>query len=449
MASKNTSSTPKTAPKTAKKKTSKDIPGFEFIRSCGGITEYRLKKNGLRVLIKEDRFAPVATLMVTYLVGSVDEVTGITGIAHMLEHMMFKESKGFRRRDKKDINELLDKKGARLNASTWTDRTNYYETVAVAFLEDAIALEADRMRHAILDAKELASEMVVVRNEFEIGQNDPLRVLHMDIYATAFQAYPYHHDTIGWLSDINGYTVEKLQHFYDTYYYPNNAIVSVVGDIDMIKTLTLIKKYFGVHAASPHDIPRVTMEEPLQEGQRRTSLYRKGTVNMVGVSFKKPGALHKDIPALITLGNILADGNASLLHRALVDTGLASDISIDAHPFHNESVFVVYVTVAPDVAHETIEKTVFDIIERIKTEGVSQKEVDRAKNRFAASVAFERTGTASCSSGLCEAIAGGDWTLFIDIPKAVAKVTPGDIVRVAQTYLTERHSTIGYYHAEA
>ncbi|NTV44665.1 MAG: insulinase family protein [Candidatus Yonathbacteria bacterium] len=425
------------------------VPGFDHVQSKGGIDEYVLKKNGLRVLLKEDHSVPVATLMVTYLVGSVDEVTGITGIAHMLEHMMFKESKHFQRKDKRDINELLDKKGARLNASTWRDRTNYHETVATEFLEDAIALEADRMRNALLKQQELDPEMVVVRNEFEIKHNDPLQILYADMAATAYQAHPYHHDTIGWLSDIKEYTAEKLQRFYDTYYYPNNAIVSVIGDIDVKKTLALIRTHFGMHAASPHIIPRVTMEEPEQEGQRRIVIRRPGTFNMFGMVVKKPAALHADIPALIVLAGILGDGNASLLHRALVDAGLASDVEVEAHPFRYPSSFGIYTSIVPGVAHETIEKVVVDVCEHIKTEGVSQKDVDRAKNRLAASAAFERTGTASISDGLCEAIATGDWTFYVDLPKRIAKVSVKDVTRVARTYLVEKQSTVGYYYGEA
>jgi len=438
--------------KSTKKKSSSapvSVPGFVHVRTLGGVDEYLFKKNGLRVLLKRETFAPVATVMVTYLVGSVNEHTGQTGLAHMLEHMMFKESANFRRKDKRDINELLDKKGARLNASTWVDRTNYYETVALPFLEDAIALEADRMRHAIFDAKELASEMTVVRNEYEITRNSPERILSTDMHAAAFQAHPYHHPTIGWLSDITSYTVEKLVDFYDTYYRPDNAVVSVVGDIDPATTLRFIKTYFGVHAKSKRPIPVVLSEEPVQEGERRVSIVRPGTYDILSFMWKKPPAMHPDIPALIVLASMLGGGHASVLFRALVDTGLASDVSVSAYPFRYESGFEIMVTLAPGVAHPTVETIVMQTIDVIKKGEITETDIVRAQNMLKTAYASEAGSTASFSDMLCEAIAGGDWSLAFTIPKRIATVTREDVLTVARTYISDATKTVGQYHGQS
>jgi len=425
------------------------VPGFAYVRSLGGVDEYLFKKNGLRVLLKRDTFVPVATVMVTYEVGSVHEKSGETGVAHMLEHMMFKESANFRRKDRRDINELLDKKGARLNASTWLDRTNYFETIGVPFLEDAIALEADRMRNAIFDPKELVAEMTVVRNEYEIVRNSPERVLLTELYATAFQTHPYHHPTIGWLSDIKAYTVSKLQSFYDTYYRPDNAVVSVVGDIDPVAVLRLIKKHFGVYAKSATPVPSVTDEESEQTGERRVTVKRPGTYDLLGMFWKKPPAIHADMPALTVLATVLGGGETSMLTRALVDTGVASDIEVEAYPHHYASGFEIFVRLTPGTRSADVETAIKDIVARIKDGHVSEEDVARARRMLAVAYAAQEGSTASFSDMLCEAVAAGDWTLAFTMPKKIAKVSREDVIRVARMYLNDDTSIIGVYEGQA
>ena len=203
--------------------------GYDFIKESGGIKEYKLRSNGLNVLVKEDGSAPVATFMVTYRVGSRNEVTGNTGSTHLLEHLMFKGSKKFNTKKGNTVFQVLQSFGARVNATTWLDRTNYYATMPSNKLEVAIEIEADRMRNAYIKEEDRQSEMTVVRNEFERGQNSPTNVLDEHLWATAYQAHPYHHSTIGWKSDIENVSIESLQEFYDTFYWPNNATAIVVG----------------------------------------------------------------------------------------------------------------------------------------------------------------------------------------------------------------------------
>jgi zinc protease len=201
------------------------------MQSLGGIDEYRLA-NGLQVLVKPDHSAPVATFQVTYHVGSRNEVTGTTGSTHLLEHLMFKGSTHFNDPAGNSVKQYLGARGAAFNATTFYDRTNYFATLGASDLEGYVTIEADRMRNLWLHDADKQAEMTVVRNEFERGKNNPNTFLGEEVQAAAFIAYPYHHSTIGWKSDIEKVSVEQLRAFYDTFYWPNNATVTFVGDID-------------------------------------------------------------------------------------------------------------------------------------------------------------------------------------------------------------------------
>src|ERR1700682_2183502 len=208
------------------------VAGFSYVKSLGGIDEYRLDSNGLTVLLVPDHSAPVVTFQVTYQVGSRNEVTGTTGATHILEHMMFKGSESFNDTKGNSVKQFLERVGGQFNASTSFDRTNYFATIGRGSLDGYIAIEADRMRHLWLRDVDRQSEMTVVRNEYERGKNDPDNVLMEEVTAAAYVALPYHHPTIGWKSDIEHVPITKLHEFYDTFYWPNNATVTVVGDID-------------------------------------------------------------------------------------------------------------------------------------------------------------------------------------------------------------------------
>src|SRR5580700_9929626 len=242
--------------------------GFSHIKSLGGIDEYRLDSNGLSVLLVPDHSAPVVTFEVTYQVGSRNEVTGTTGATHILEHMMFKGSDAFNDAKGNSVKQYLEHVGGQFNASTSFDRTNYFATIGRESLEGYIAIEADRMRHLWLREADRQSEMTVVRNEYERGKNDPDSVLMEEVTAAAYLALPYHHPTIGWKSDIEHVPIAKLREFYDTFYWPNNATVTVIGDLEPAATLSLIKKYYGVYPHSPAPIPAIYTEEPPQNGER-------------------------------------------------------------------------------------------------------------------------------------------------------------------------------------
>src|SRR5829696_497538 len=224
--------------------------GLTFVTEADGIREYRLA-NGMKVLLVENRVAPVATFCVLYRVGSRNEAVGYTGATHLLEHMMFKGTPDFNKERNTQIAATLQKIGADFNATTWYDRTNYFETVPSDQLELAVRLEADRMRNSLIADADRQSEMTVVRNELERGQNEPSEVLDEAVYAAAFREHPYHHPTIGWRADVEGVPTSRLKAFYDTFYHPNNATVVVVGDFEEGRALSLVNRYFGAFPASP------------------------------------------------------------------------------------------------------------------------------------------------------------------------------------------------------
>ncbi len=421
------------------------VDGFDYVRTVGGIAEYTFPANGLSVLLLEDHSAPVLTFMVTYRVGSKNEVTGTTGATHLLEHLMFKGSKNFHAGNGKGFDTMMDRVGGINNATTWLDRTNYYENLPSDHLELAVQLEADRMRDLLLREEDRRPEMTVVRNEFERGENDPVEALDKEVTAAAIVAHPYHHSTIGWRSDIEKVSIEKLREFYDTFYWPNNATITVIGDFQSATALGLIRKYFGAIPKSPHPIPQVYTEEPAQTGPRRVVVKRPGEVGVVQIAFKVPHARHADHPALEVLAAVLSEGKTSRLYRAMIDANLA--ISADAGKgfFHDNTLFTVTSMLAPGIAHEKAEKTLLAEIEKVKQEGVTAAEVQRGINKLLAGIAYRRDGSFAMAGQINECIAVGDWTLYTHLLGKLKTVQPADLQRVAKTYLLEDQSTTGWF----
>ena len=419
--------------------------GFEFIKESGGIKEYTMTSNGLRVLLKQDNTAPVATFMVTYEVGSRNEAIGYTGSTHLLEHLMFKGSRKFNTKKGNSVFQTLQSLGARMNATTWLDRTNYFAVLPSEHLETLIEIEADRMRNAYIKEEDRQSEMTVVRNEFERGQNSPSGVLDENIWATAYQAHPYHHSTIGWKEDIENVSIERLREFYDTFYWPNNATAIAIGDFTEKDALSMIKKHFGKIRKSTKPIPEVYTAEPKQEGIRTITLKRAGQQGIVGVAHKTPAATHPDAPAFMVLSSILSSGKNSRFYKNITDKGLTTSVYIWDSLFRDPGLFTVYANLSPDVDHKTVEKAVVDEYEKIKKDGVSDEEVKNAQTQLIASMKFRQDGSYAIASGLNEAIASGDWTLYTTYNEKIGTVTKEDVQRIVKEYFKEDLSTIGYF----
>jgi len=389
--------------------------------------------------------SPTLTFMVTYRVGSRNEVTGTTGATHLLEHLMFKGTPKFNREKGTSVDQLLEKIGGVYNATTWFDRTNYYANIGSEHLDSYMAVEADRMKNLWLREADRKPEMTVVRNEFEIGENEPVQALEKEIFATAYAAHPYHHSTIGWRSDIENVPIEKLQEFYKTYYWPDNATASVIGDFEPAKALEMIKKYYGAIPKSPTPIPQVYTVEPEQTGPRRVTVKRAGQLGVVALGHKIPAARHEDQPALKLLNVILTSGKNSRFYRALTDKNITTSVRGDTGFFHDPSLHMLYASLAPGSTHEQVEKIVLEELERAKQEGVTETEVSAALAQILASAAYARDGSFAVASALNEYIAAGDWTLYVNEDEALKKVTAAAVKRVAKTYFREEQRTTGWF----
>jgi len=418
---------------------------FTFQESSDGIECYRLDSNGLRVLLLPQEGAPVATSMVTYHVGSRNERTGHTGATHMLEHLMFKGTERYHKRKGTSIFETLQRVGAQVNASTWLDRTNYYEMLPTEHLPLALDIEADRMRGALLDPQDVESERTVILNERDRNQNDPVSRLFDEVWAAAFTAHPYHHPTIGWKSDIESITADGLREYYDTYYWPNNATVSLVGQFKRDEALAEVADHFGAHDAAPHDIPQVTTEEPRQTGRRRVTVRQEGQLGAVLMAYKSPPAVDPDSDALDILARVLASGKSSRLFRRCTDQGLTSDVFGINFRLRDPGLFSLFAYLAPEADHETVEAAIEEEIEKVRQDGITPDELDRARNQLRAQIAFDRDGPMKVASQLNEAIAAGDWKLYTQYLDRLEEVTVDDVQRVAQRYLTTDTSTVGQY----
>tara|TARA_B110001450_G_scaffold220076_1_gene215373 strand:- start:18 stop:2783 length:2766 start_codon:yes stop_codon:yes gene_type:complete len=417
---------------------------FKFIKKLADIEEYLYEPNGLSILLIKDNSTPVVTTQITYSVGSKHEVSGNTGSTHLLEHLLFKGTPKYNKKTQ-TIASALQNVGARMNATTWYDRTNYYETIPSDYLELALDIEADRMRNSFLKAEDKAAEMTVVRNEFERGENNPSSLLSKEIWATAFKAHTYHHSTIGWRSDIENAPIEKLKEFYNTYYWPNNATLSIIGDFNTETVFQLVDTYFGVIEKSPNDFPQPYTEEPQQFGPRKTVIKKPGKQGLVVVAFKSPGKMHKDHAALSVLSDIIRSGASSVLNKTFVDTGLALYAYSALSSFKEHNLFSVGAGFAESSNHEDINEKIILVLNNIKKNGVAQVDLDRVVAKSRANDILRRDGSFAIAGVINEAIAAGDWTNYITDIVKLSQVSIEDIKRVANTYLLEDQSTTGYF----
>ncbi len=426
------------------------ISPFESVRTVGGIEELR-HRNGLTVLLVPDAAAPVVAFQVTYRVGSRNEVSGLTGATHLLEHLMFKGSERFNRDLGTSVFQTLQSVGGQINATTWYDRTNYYALLPAEHLGLAVEIEADRMRGARVRDEDLASERTVVLNELDRGENEPLRTLLHAVYATAFHAHPYGHPVIGWRSDVETVTAEGLRSFYDSAYWPRNATATVAGAFDRAEALGLIDRHFGHISSGPESgdgaapIEASVTREPEQRGERRVVLKQAGELGAVLVAQKAPAGLDADADALDVLVQALAAGKSSRLYRRLTDAGLTTSAFAFYPRLRDPGLFVLYAALAPDVSHETVEAELVAILDEVARDGLTDAELARGRQQVVADEAFGRDGPYAVVAQLNEAIALGDWTLYAEYRDRIDAVTPEAVQAAAQRLVSEDRRTVGHY----
>ncbi len=411
------------------------------VTAVEGITEYRLE-NGLRVLLFPDPSKPTITVNITYLVGSLHESYGETGMAHLLEHLVFKGS-----RKHPDIPKELTEHGARPNGSTWFDRTNYFETFKATDenLEWALDLEADRMIHSFIAQKDLDSEMTVVRNEFEMGENNPSRVLMQRVLSTSFLWHNYGKSTIGARSDIENVSIERLRAFYRKYYQPDNAVLLVAGKFDEASALDLIVKKFGAIPRPTRVLQQPYTSEPTQDGERTVTLRRVGDVQMLSVSYHIPAGSHPDFAAIDVLIQILADTPSGRLHKALVETKKASQIFGFNFQLHDPGVSLMAAEIRQEDSMAEARGAFLQTIEKITQEPPTKKEVERARTQLLKDIDLTLNDVNRVGLTLSEWVAMGDWRLFFLHRDRIKTVTPADVQRVAAAYLKPSNRTLGQF----
>lgn len=390
-------------------------------------------KNGLTVLLHQDRSIPLISYHTWYRVGSRDEKPGVTGAAHMLEHMMFKGAKKY---SGKDFDRILHENGITNNAFTSWDYTGFYENLPSHKLELIMDMEVDRMRFLTLSPEDLKSELQVVGEERRWRvDNNPSGLLRELMFGTLYTTHPYQWPVIGHMSDIQAYTSEKLKHFYDTYYVPNNAVLVIAGDIDIEKTKALVEKYYG--QLQSKELPqRSYPAEPELTKEKRKSIQKEVQASTLLISYKGVPSGHKDSYALDLLANILGSGSSSRLHKILVYQKQNS-LGASAYNITNADpgVFIFGSSLKPGIKTQDVESTMQAEIVKVQSQFVSEKELQKAKNQ----VMKEFVDGLATIDGRAQALAineilfGSYEKLYSDLAE-YSKVTVQDIQRVAKQY---------------
>ncbi len=397
--------------------------------------------NGLTVLTKEVHAAPVVYFAVYYKVGSIDEQVGETGMSHLMEHMMFK---GTKTRGPGVISSTLQNIGADFDASTSFDRTEYHETLAADQLPVAMQIESDRMVNSLFDETQHQHEMSVVRSEYEAGENDPGNVLGKATRLTAFQVMPYRWETIGFKADIENFTRDEMYAYYQNFYAPNNATVVIVGDFDTAKTLDLVRQYFGAIPSHPIAHHFIT-PEPTQEGERRVTVRRAGSAPQMMMVYHIPGAYDPDRYALDVLETVLSNGRTSRLFQDMVQPGLASDAEAYDYGLRDPDLIYFSATAQPGHTNAELEQALLKEIAALQATPITAAELTRAVNQAEAGYVFGKDSVEQQGEELGEDAMKGDWRFGENYLSHLRQVTPADVQRVAQKYLTADNRTVGYF----
>jgi zinc protease len=415
--------------------------GVEKAASVEGLTEYHLS-NGLRVLLFPEPSKPTITVNVTYLVGATSGSYGETGMAHLLEHLMFKGTPNH-----PDIFKELTEHGADSNGTTSYDRTNYYETFQATDenLEWALDMEADRMVNSFISKKDLDSEMTVVRNEFEMNENNPTRVLQQRVLSTAYLWHNYGKPTIGARSDIENVPIERLQAFYQKFYQPDNAVLIVAGKFDEAKALNLVVEKFGSIPKPTRTLPSFYTAEPIQDGERTVVLRRVGDTQFLFVVYHIPAGSHPDYVPLSLLTGVLADEPSGRLYKALVETKKASSIAGGSYELRNPGVAAFMAEVREENSLEEVRDILLDTVEKVAETPITSEELERQRTAALKYVDLVMNDTERMAMAISEAVALGDWRLLFLYRDRVKETTLEEIQQAAK-YLVPSNRTLGMFY---
>lgn len=411
------------------------------ITSVEGITEYQLD-NGLQVLLFPDQTKETVTVNVTYHVGSKHENYGETGMAHLLEHLVFKGTPKH-----PDIPSELSSHGARPNGSTWTDRTNYFETFSATEenIEWALDMEADRMVNSFIAKADLDSEMTVVRNELERGENSPFRVTLERIMSSAYTWHNYGKSTIGARSDLENVPIDRLQAFYRKYYQPDNATLIVAGKFDNDEMLKRIMKYFGPISKPDRILAKTYTEEPAQDGEKNITVRRVGDVQLFMAAYHIPAGSHPDYAAIDVLSQVLGDTPSGRLHKQLVEKKLASRAFASNFQWRDPGVAIFGIQVDKEGDLTASSQQMLAVLEDISVRGITDEEVERVKRNMLKNIELSFNSSERFALNLSEWLGMGDWRLFFMHRDRVEKVTTADVQRVAEAYLQTNNRTAGRF----
>ena len=409
--------------------------------SVEGITEYRLA-NGLKVLLFPDASRPTVTVNVTYLVGSRHENYGETGMAHLLEHLLFKGATKNR-----DITRQFSERGMQFNGTTSLDRTNYYEVFQASKdnLDWALQMEADRMVNSFVSAKDLASEMTVVRNEFESGENSPGNVLFKRMQSIAYDWHSYGRSTIGNRSDIENVRIKNLQDFYRTYYQPDNAVLLVAGQFEPAATLANINRLFGAIPKPKRTLPVFWTEEPTQDGERSFTVRRQGDMQFVAVGYKIPSDLHQDAEALGFASQIMGDAPNGRLHKLLVETGKAAQVFSFGQTGYAPGLQFFGAVVKLGEPIEPVREALTKAVEELASTPPTGEELERVRRSWLNTIERSLNDPQAVGVALSEPASLGDWRMYFVGRERVQKMTAEQVAASAGRYYLRTNRVTGTF----
>ncbi|MBI5098752.1 MAG: insulinase family protein [Nitrospirae bacterium] len=398
--------------------------------------------NGLKVFALKDPNAPLAVFQIWYNAGSINEQVGKTGLAHLLEHLMFKGTPDY---GPKMFSKIISRAGGVDNAGTNKDYVFYHQKLAPDKLYLSIDLEADRMRNLIMDPKETLAERDVVMEERRMrNEDDPQSTVYEEVMAAAFKNSPYRWPVIGWMQDLRKITRDDTWAFYKKYYVPNNAIIIIAGNIDVNSLMQKIRSEFG-SIPKGEDIINPDIDEPEQFGERRLYVKKEAELPYVLCAYKAPNLFNEDSLALEVLAGVLSGGKSSRMYKSLIDEkriALSADVSyssLEKYP----SLFYLDATALPGKSIDEVEKALYEEVDRIKKEPPAELEVQKAKNQIEAGFLMGQDSLFFQAEIIAMFEMLGDRKLKDKYFEGIRKVTPQDVQRVAQTYLVEDKRTVG------